>query len=310
MHTLIKRSAGILLTSSLLLSSGLAQAQQIFACEPEWAALARGLLPEARIYSATHEHQDPHHIEARPALIAQFRNAELAICSGATLEAGWLPMLQQRAANPALQDQGKAMFYAASHVKLLQIHSGLVSPFDGDVHQAGNPHLHTDPRRLIQVMQALSKQMQSLWPDKANAIQQRQLAIQQTWQTRISQWQQRAQVLQGQKVVVQHASFHYLLEWLGLQAVLDLEPKPGMAPSLSHLQTLLTGVKQQQAFAIVLASYQDQRPARWLQSQTGGRIALLSWPATVSPQAGIADLENWYEQLISQLILAASEQKP
>ncbi len=46
--------------------SGPAQAQTVFACEPEWAALSRVLLPEAKLHVATHAGQDPHHIEARP----------------------------------------------------------------------------------------------------------------------------------------------------------------------------------------------------------------------------------------------------
>ncbi|MFM8767275.1 MAG: hypothetical protein ACKOD9_05695, partial [Rubrivivax sp.] len=50
-----------------------ASAFTVFACEPEWAALTRVLLPSARVHVATHAGQDPHHIEARPALIAQLR---------------------------------------------------------------------------------------------------------------------------------------------------------------------------------------------------------------------------------------------
>ena len=74
-----------------------ASAFTVFACEPEWAALTRVLLPTAKLHVATHPGQDPHHIEARPALIAQLRSADLAVCTGASLEAGWLPTLQERA---------------------------------------------------------------------------------------------------------------------------------------------------------------------------------------------------------------------
>jgi len=36
----------------------------------EWAALVRELAPQAKVHTATHAGQDPHHIEARPSLIA------------------------------------------------------------------------------------------------------------------------------------------------------------------------------------------------------------------------------------------------
>ncbi|MDP3615451.1 MAG: zinc ABC transporter substrate-binding protein, partial [Rubrivivax sp.] len=69
--------AGLLAT----LLSAPAAAFTVFACEPEWAALTRVLLPQARVHVATHAGQDPHHIEARPALIAQLRSADLAVCT-------------------------------------------------------------------------------------------------------------------------------------------------------------------------------------------------------------------------------------
>ena len=95
--------------------SGPAQAQTVFACEPEWAALSRVLLPEAKLHVATHAGQDPHHIEARPALIAQMRQADLVVCTGAGLESGWLPVLQQRAGNPKAQEA----YWASDHVVMI-----------------------------------------------------------------------------------------------------------------------------------------------------------------------------------------------
>src|SRR5215813_6283466 len=56
-------------------------ALNIFACEPEWGALAKELAGDkASIYTATTALQDPHRIEARPSLIARARSADLAVC--------------------------------------------------------------------------------------------------------------------------------------------------------------------------------------------------------------------------------------
>jgi hypothetical protein len=41
------------------------------------------------------------------------------------------------------------MFYAADHVKLIDPRPAPINPFAGDVHPEGNPHLHTDPQRLL-----------------------------------------------------------------------------------------------------------------------------------------------------------------
>ena len=58
------------------LSSPAAADLKVFACEPEWAALARDVGGDkVDAYSATHARQDPHHIRAKPSLIARIRRA-------------------------------------------------------------------------------------------------------------------------------------------------------------------------------------------------------------------------------------------
>jgi hypothetical protein len=79
-------------------------ALNVFACEPEWAALAKEIGgDDVKVYAATTAMQDPHRIEARPSLIAQMRRANLVVCTGADLEVGWLPVLLQNANNAAVQ---------------------------------------------------------------------------------------------------------------------------------------------------------------------------------------------------------------
>src|SRR5688572_21712740 len=74
----------------LLLSvHGLANALNIFACEPEWGALATEIGGErAKVYVAITGLQDPHRVDARPSLIARARSADLMVCTGAQLEEG------------------------------------------------------------------------------------------------------------------------------------------------------------------------------------------------------------------------------
>ncbi|MBB4843704.1 zinc/manganese transport system substrate-binding protein [Paucibacter oligotrophus] len=291
----------------LLGLSTTAVAQTVLACEPEWAALTRVLLPEARIHTATHGRQDPHHIEARPALIAQLRAADLAVCTGASLEAGWLPTLQERAGNPRVQDGRPGMFYAAQQVPLLNPQAGFITPFDGDVHPEGNPHLHADPRRLQAVALALSQRMQQLWPAQAAQIAQRQAQFERRWALKLQDWERRAAPLRGRAVAAQHGSFAYLWHWLGLRQTLDLEPKPGMAPTPAHLQRVLQSLRSEPPLALVVSSYQDPRAARWLDKQLDGQLPLLSLPATVLDAGGSEALEQWFEQLLQALLLAQGQ---
>jgi zinc/manganese transport system substrate-binding protein len=274
---------------------GQAQAFTVFACEPEWAALTRVLLPGAKVHVATHAGQDPHHIEARPSLIAQLRSSDLAVCTGAGLEAGWLPMLQQRAGGAG------RLFEAADHVELIDPNPGAIgSPWAGDVHAQGNPHLHVHPHKLLEVAQALAQELQSLQPTEKAAIAQRLTAFESTWKARIAEWERRATPLKGKRVVAQHSSFGYLWRWLGITQLADLEPKPGMAPTPGHLQRLLEGLRAQVPAGIVITSYQDPRSGRWLQGHLKVPLAVL--PATVPEDAGQEGLVRWMDALVDGLL--------
>lgn len=289
-----------LLAAALFALPTASKALSVFTCEPEWAALMRELAPDAEVTSATHARQDPHHVEARPSLIAQMRRADLAVCTGAGQEAGWLPLLQQRAGNPRVRHGADSMVYAADHASLIDV--GATG--SGHVHAEGNPHFHIDPRQLPDVARAITAQLQQIDParrDQHAARLQRWVA---DWEARVRQWELRARPLRGMRVVGQHTTFAYLWRWLSIEQVADLEPQPGAPPTPGHLQRVLSAVRTQPPQAIVVASYQDARPASWLAGQLGRPQLVLQLPSTVTQEAGAATLHGWIDHLLERLLEA------
>lgn len=289
-----------LLALVLAAASSQIQAITVFACEPEWGALAKTLVPDARVRSATSHLQDPHHIEARPSLIAQLRSADFAICTGAELEAGWLPMLQDRAGNPRVQRGQPAMFYAAEHVELIDPYKGAITPFAGDVHAQGNPHIHADPRRILKVAKALALRLGQVFPEKRSQVDQNLHRFEAEFSAKMDVWEKQARHLKGRTVITQHASFGYLWSWLGMTILADLEPKPGLPPTAAHLDRILAMSKTNGPHAIVIAQHQDPKPGRWLAHSMGLKDKLLILPATVSDEQPAA-LMQWFDQLIMRL---------
>lgn len=297
MRTAIKSVFTVLAISG----AGAAQAFSVFVCEPEWGALVKALHPSAQVFSATTHLQDPHHIEARPSLIAQLRQADLAVCTGAGLEVGWLPMLQARSGNAKVQDGQPGMFYAAKFVKLIGQYEGVITPFSGDVHPEGNPHFHTDPRRLLQVALALRDRLIQLNPSEENSITAQHAQFSQALTDRLSGWEAKAARLKGKSVLTQHATFGYLWDWLSIKSIGDLEPKPGMPPTPKHLERLRAQMSQSTAQAIIIAQHHDKRPAQWLvQQQATGKTPLVILPATV-PEVSSTVLLTWLDGLVVTL---------
>lgn len=278
-------------------------ALSVFACEPEWAALSKEIGgADVKVYSATTALQDPHRIEARPSLIAQMRRAGLVVCTGADLETGWLPVLLREAGNAAVQPGRPGYFEAARLVPLLDKPARL-DRADGDVHAAGNPHIHTDPRNILRVSDALTARLAELDPANAAAHRARGQALAMRWQAAIARWEARAAPLKGMPVVTQHKSFPYLLAWLGLREVAVLEPRPGVEPSVGHLARVAAQLQTNPAKMVLRAVYQSPRPADWLAQRLG--VPALTLPYTVGGNPRAQDLFGLFDETLDQLLSAA-----
>ena len=275
-------------------------ALNILACEPEWGALAKEIGGDrVNLYVATTALQDPHHIEARPSLIARARNADLVVCTGAQLEAGWLPLLQRQSGNPKIQTGQPGIFEAAQYVAMLEMPQR-ADKAQGDVHPAGNPHLHLNPYNIEKVAQALAERMAQVDAREAAHYRAQGQAFLGRWRQAVVKWEQAAQPLKGMALVVHHRNFAYLFNWLNLQEVADLEPKPGLPPTTAHLSELLAKLAATPVRAVVRSAYSDPRAAEWLAGRAGIPVVML--PYTVGGTAQARDLFTLFDATLSLLL--------
>jgi len=270
------KQINLIILCALLLSQTAQANLQIFACEPEWAALSEELGGNLiTAHSATKAGQDPHHIQARPSLIAKIRQADLLVCSGADLEVGWLPLLLRKSRNNQIQAGKKGYFMATQMVKLLD-KPQIIDRSMGDVHATGNPHIQLDPRRIKIVAKKLSQRLQQIDPRNAALYQQKLMDFKIRWQKAIKQWQAKTYDLRGKKIIVHHNSWVYLQQWLKLDKVAELEPKPSVPPTTSHLSALLKQMKKSPADLIIYSTYQSPKAAKWLAKKTHIKTVALS----------------------------------
>lgn len=276
---------------------------RVFACEPEWAALAKELGGDkVSVYSATHALQDPHRIEARPSLIARARSAQLVVCTGADLEAGWLPPVLRESGNAAVQPGRPGYLEAAQFVARLEIPTKL-DRAEGDVHASGNPHIQLDPRNLLAVAVPLAQRLAELDAANAGHYAERHKAFADRMRSAIARWERESAPLRGLRVIAQHKSFSYLFNWLGLVEAGTLEPRPGIEPGSAHLAQLLAQAKAQQARLVVRTPYDSPRPGEWLAERAG--IPLATLPFTVGGSERAADLFGLFDDTLAQIRRAA-----
>jgi zinc/manganese transport system substrate-binding protein len=297
---LISRLAGLTLLIGLLQTTNAAAALQVFACEPEWGALTQELTGNlADVYTATTAQQDPHHIQARPSLIAKIRRADLVVCTGAELEVGWMPVLLRRGSNSQVQPGQPGYFEAANYVHMLGVPQRL-DRAEGDIHPDGNPHIQTDPRNILLVAKALGQRLAELDPANQSVYQSRLQSFEQRWTAAIQKWESQAAPLRGVAIVVHHEGWAYLTRWLGLKVVSSLEPKPGIPPSSSDLQTLLQRVKEHPVAMDVHAAYQDSRPDDWFAEHA--HVKAVALPFTVGGTPKAQDLFGLFDDTVNRLL--------
>ncbi len=294
---------GLAAGTAIALGPSPAAALNIFACEPEWGALARELVgDQANVYTATTALQDVHRIEARPSLIAAARRADLLVCTGAGLEAGWLPLLTRESGNARIQPGTAGYFEAAHAVALVDVPTRL-DRSAGDVHPQGDPHIHTDPRNIARVAQALTDRLAELDPAGADRYRARHRAFAERWQQAIARWEAVGAPLRGLRVVEQHRGFTYLLRWLGIEVAGYLEPKPGLEPTTGHMSRLLEQQRARPAGMVIRASYHDPRASVWFAERA--KLPAVVLPFSVGGDAASKDLFSWYDAMLDALLKAA-----
>lgn len=293
----------VIFAISLLLVSGAALADvHVMACEPVWAAVAKQIGGDrVDVNSATTPFEDVHYIQARPSLIARMRRADLLVCSGAQLEVGWLPVLMRSAGNDHIQPGQPGYLDASQYVHMLEV-PDVVDRSQGDIHPYGNPHLQTDPHNIEIVAKEVTNRLKQIDPAGAAAYQKNYDDFAKRWDAAMARWEKEAKPLKGMEVVTHHKSWAYMIHWLGMVEVGNLEPKPGLPPTAAHLSELLQVFKTHHVKAIIRAAYQNERASDWLSQRTGV-------PAMVLPHApgavdGADDLFSMFDVMIQRLLQA------
>lgn len=278
---------------------------RIFACEPEWAALAEEIGGDlVETFSATTALQDPHYIQARPSLIAKVRRADLVICSGAQLEIGWLPALLQKANNRKVLPGNDGYMEASSFVLRMDATAD-VDRGKGDIHPQGNPHIQVNPHNIAAVARALSARMAKISPENTESYRLNLSLFLERWLAATSRWEATASGLRGKRAITHHKSWVYLLQWLGIEEIANLEAVPGLPPTAAHLSRLTTQFSDGSADVIIRAPYQHDKASDWLSERTGIPATVL--PLSVGGTDGATNLFSMFDDIIERLIGAMDD---
>jgi len=276
---------------------------KVLATTADWGALVTELGGDkVSVYTATTAFQDVHRVDAKPSLIARTRTADLVVATGAELEIGWLPVLLQESGNAKIQPGSPGYFEATSAVRLLDVPS-TVDRSMGDIHPLGNPHIQLDPHNIALVAQALAARLAQLDGKDADYYARRGADFQSRWSQAIARWEAEAAPLKGVSIVVIHTDQRYLANWLGLNQLAAIEPKPGVPPSAGYLAQLVTKLSATPPKMILRNAYNDSKAVDWLAERVHAPVVLLPFSVGGTPEA--KDLFGLFDDTLGKLLATA-----
>lgn len=240
---------------------------------PDLAALAREVGGDkVSVTALALPTQDPHFVDAKPSLMLTLNKADMLIAVGLELEIGWLPVLQTGARNEKILTGGKGYLDCSQAVRLLDVPTVPVDRSMGDIHPRGNPHYLVDPRQAASCAKAIEAKLAAIDPANARTYEANLAAFTSRLEAARAGWEKRIAPYKGQGVITFHRSWIYLLDWLGLDDVAELEPKPGTPPTPGHVKAVLELGRARKVKVVLQESFYPDKTGRLVAQRLGAKF--------------------------------------
>ena len=312
----------IALAAACLAQAAVAARIRIVTTTTDLADLARAVAGDAaEVFSITTGREDPHALTAKPSFIVRARDADVWIRVGLELEIGWEPVILRDARNPAIREGAARHIDAAAHVTRLEVPSRRVTRDQGDVHSEGNPHVWLDPLNGRVMAATIAERLAALYPERKSGFEANLRAFEHEldgrmfgrqavervggdalWRAALAGrlegflaendaaatlggWAACLRPHRGKTVVTYHRSWTYLAARFGLQADLQLEPKPGIPPTARHLASVVETLRARGARVVLQEPFYTRKAAEYVASRTGATVLVLPTMTGGAPEA-------------------------
>jgi len=248
--------------------------------------------------SLTAGDEDQHYVEARPSMVMALKKADAFVRIGMELDM-WADSLVIASRNGRIVRGKDGNIDASVDIEKLEVPKGKIDLAMGDIHAFGNPHYWLDPHNAVVVAGTLAERFSLLDPANASAYKSNAAAFSAEIAARLKEWQKRMAPFAGRKVAVYHDSWPYFAKRFGLSVAAEIELKPGIPPTPSHIAELVSLMKREQVGVILCETYYDGRTVRSLAEKTGAKVAAVA--VSVGGKKGIKTYEELMDSIISSL---------
>ena len=252
---------------------------------------------KVEVFSVAKGTQDPHQIEAKPSFMVKMRDADLVIACGLELETAWIIPLINGARNPKIKEGTHGFFELGELLHPIEVPKGNVSRAEGDVHPGGNPHFQLDPFRLGEAAVLIADRMSELDSSNAAFYKKNATDFQKQLGEKTKEWKKRIEKTGIKEVVTYHKTMSYFFDRFGISSTLQLEPRPGIPPTASHLLSVIDEIKKRKISLVLIENYYSEEAGDKLKQEIPNlKVALV--PVSVGADPNIRTNEQLIEKVV------------
>ena len=253
---------------------------------------------KVRVYSLGKGSQNYHFLQAKPSYMIKAKKADLFIRIGLELEVGYEPLILEGSRNPNIQIGRDGHLDASIGIKPL----GVLEKVDrsmGDIHASGNPHYWLDPLNMKIVATNITNKLMMLSPGNKVYFEENLLKFKTLIDVKMSGWDEILSPYVGEKIITYHKSLVYFANRFGFEITEELEPKPGVPPSPTHLKHIIDLVKQENVKVILIENIYKDNAAQYVSDRT--EVKVVNTPISVGGTQDVSDYFSLMDAIVKNL---------
>ncbi len=285
--------------------------------------------------------ENPHYVQAKPSFMMLARKADLWIRVGLELEIGYEELIINGSRNRSIRIGKPGHLDASEKVLRLEVPKTKVTREMGDVHPQGNPHYWLDPLNARIVAGSIAGRLAKLSPENAETFEKNLKAFQKALDERmfgptlvkkvgggklwamelkgtldkylaagnltgeLGGWLAVMRPLKGRKIITHHRSWSYFANRFGLIVAAELEPKPGVPPSGSHLLKVIKLARAESVGVVLLEPTYSRKAADLVAGKIGAAVAVCA--ISVNGQKEASDYLALIDSIVNRISKAAGK---
>lgn len=217
---------------------------------------------------------DLHFFEPVPSQVMKLKRTDMLVVVGLDADV-WIRSLIDASRNPRIKFGASGYIDPSEGIRPIQVPTGRIDGSMGDVHPYGNPHYWLTPENLEQAVNNIYEGLVRQSPDDEEYFSKNRNIYLEKVHSTFARIAEMMKPYRGAGVVEYHQSWDYFCEFLGLDVVATIEPKPGIPPSAKHLRDVVQSVKAGGAKILLAEPYYPDKPIKYVQRETGIEVLRL-----------------------------------